>query len=248
MDPTNRSPASNPEPGGQADASIRISCAARCRMARGRWPRRVRLGHRVRHPHAALPCGVARRDHAADRPHGARERARGLARDAGRAGRAERAALHAGRRLPGRAAVDRRLPARALAALDLPPRGRQRGDPGGRRLPRALSRGRALVAPLAAVGRSGRGVAGQVGERGPNPFRSGDGPQPRPDRPIGPADGPAAALGARLSRAASREPRLRFQRRGHGRPRPVAAVPGRAADLGGDRRQLSARPHLAGPG
>jgi hypothetical protein len=152
------------------DARTCAHCPARCRVARGRWPRWVRLGHGLRHPHPPLSRPAAHRDHAADRPHGAGERPRGVAGDAGRPVCAERPALHA-RRGPSRwRSAHRRLPHRPLAHLDLPCRGRDRGQPGSRRLPRAWPRDRAL-APLLGVGRCA-------------------------------ADGPPAALGARLSRPA----------------------------------------------
>ena len=181
-------------------------------MARGRRSGRLRVGHRVRHPHAALSRAAARRHHAADRAHGAGQRHRGVARDAGRALRAQRPALHARRRPSRRPSADRRLPHRALADLDLPRRGRHRGQPGGGRLPRARPRHRAL-APARIL------------------------------RP-GAADGAPAALGPRLPCPAPREPGLRLRRRGHRRARAVAAVSGRAGDLGGDRRQLPARAGL----
>ena len=49
----------------------------------------------------------------------------------------------------------------------------------------------------------------------------------------GAPDGAPAALGPRLPRAAPREPGLRLRRRGHRRARAVAALSGRAGDLGG---------------
>ena len=79
-------------------------------MARGRWPGRVRIGHRRRRPHPALPRAAARRDHAADRPHGAGHRARGVARDRGRHLRAQRPALRSGRDPSRRPRADRRVP------------------------------------------------------------------------------------------------------------------------------------------
>ena len=181
-------------------------------MARGRRSRRFRVGHRVRHPHAPLSRPAARRDHASDRAHGAGQRPRGVARDAGRAVRAQRPALQPGRGPSRWRPADRRLSERALADLDVPRRGRHRGQPGGGRVPRARPRHPALAA--ACVLRPGA------------------------------ADGAPAALGARLPCPAPREPGLRFQRRGHRRARAVAAVSGRAADLGGERRQLPARADL----
>ena len=94
-----------------------------------------------------------------------------------------------------------------------------------------------------------------VARRGRHRGQPGGGrlPRARPRHPAlaaaaslrpGAADGAPAALGARLPCPAPREPGLRFQRRGHRRARAVAAVSGRAADLGGDRRQLPARADL----
>ena len=67
--------------------------------------------------HAALPRAAARRDHAADRPRGAGQRPRGLARDRGRAASRSAAQRYAPDVVhPDGQRADRRVPRRALAA------------------------------------------------------------------------------------------------------------------------------------
>src|SRR5262249_2666862 len=63
------------------------------RVAGGGRAGRFRVRDRVWHPDPALPCDPAGRDVAPGRPGRARERIRGVARDAGRRGRPQLAAL-----------------------------------------------------------------------------------------------------------------------------------------------------------
>ena len=120
-------------------------------------------GVRTRRYHALLLAAT----HAADGPHGAGERARGLGRDTDRCGRALVAALRARRRAPGRREPDRLVRARALADLALRAAGRDRdraGDPGA---PRRAARAGRLAARRARRRRSPVRAPAPLGPRLP---------------------------------------------------------------------------------
>ena len=145
-------------------------------MARGRRPGRFRERPRRRHPDAPLPRAPAPRDPPSGRPHGARQRRRGLGDDTGGALRPELAALRSQRGAPGRLLAHRVLQQRSLAALGLPDRSRDRRRQGSLRAPRPGGRARALRAPRAAARRVPRAQAIPLRPRLPLP-------QERPETP-----------------------------------------------------------------
>ena len=94
-------------------------------MAGGRRPRRVRVGHDVRHPDAPVSRAAAHRDDASDGQSRAGQRLRRLGRYAGRLLCAVDAAICAGRAPSGRRVSHRELHERALADLGIRDAGRR---------------------------------------------------------------------------------------------------------------------------
>src|SRR5262245_17872089 len=119
-----------PSPGGSSSRNIVISStdvgtsSQLGRVARDRWPGRLRLRHRRRDPDAALPRHPPERDVAAHRTRRAGERIRGLAGDARGSHPPHLATLRAGRRVPRRRPAPRGLLDRPMALLGAGPPGR----------------------------------------------------------------------------------------------------------------------------
>ena len=202
-------------------------------------------GIRTRRYHALLLSATT----PADRPRGAGERPRGLARDRGRQLRAQQPALRPGRGPPGRSEPDRRVPRRALADLELPRRGRHRDQPGDRRLPRPRRGGGALAAPVAAGPGAPDGPPAALGPRLPRAAPREPGLRlrrrgHRRARAVAALSGPAGGLGDRRWQLPPRPglvPQLPIRRRARARPR-LRRGPGLARRLQLDPERPTRRP------